>query len=55
MGLKGYVLQAYLLRYAKRVGILTTFYEVSHFLIQLQKSLRYSMGYCCNVLYSSEF
>jgi len=31
--------------------ILTTFHEIAHSVLQLQKSLRYNMYYYCNVLY----
>ena len=36
-------------------GILTTFHEIAHYVLQLQKSLRYNMYYYCNVLYYTEF
>jgi hypothetical protein len=35
--------------------LLTTFYRILHFLIQLQKSLQYNMYYYCHVLYSGKF
>ena len=40
-------------RYARRNVILTTSGDL-HYLIQLQKSLRYDMYYCCNVLHCSQ-